>query len=65
LLKGEKTVGQVGKEIATGAVLGAAADLGLGAIGKLAKPLINKIQLGKALSLDEKARECVRLTTRM
>lgn len=54
LLKGEKDIQQVGQEVGKGLVGGIALDVGLYGLGKLAKPLINKIRQGVALSQAEK-----------
>lgn len=54
LIKKEKDIKQVGKEIATGLVTGGAVDVGLFRLGKLAKPLLDKIKKGVALSQAEK-----------
>lgn len=55
LLKGEKDIKQVGKEIGTGLILGAAADVGINQLGKLSKPLLVKIAKGQILSKAEKS----------
>lgn len=54
LLKGEKDIQQVGKDVGMGLAGGIALDVGLYGLGKLAKPLINKIRQGVALSQAEK-----------
>lgn len=54
LLTGEMTPTQAGKQLATGLVAGAGIDVGIGLIGKLAKPIANKIMSGKALTQGEK-----------
>lgn len=51
---GQKSVGQAAKEVGTGLVLGAGLDVGLYGLGKVAKPLLDKIKLGKALTQAEK-----------
>lgn len=51
---GQKSAGQAAKEVGTGLILGAGLDVGLYGLGKVAKPLLDKIKLGKALTQAEK-----------
>ena len=54
LFTGEITPQQAGKQLATGLVAGAGIDVGIGLIGKLAKPIADKLLSGKALTEAEK-----------
>ena len=55
LITGEITPTQASKQLATGAAVGGAIDVGFGVLSKIAKPILSKIKAGQVLSQAEKA----------